>query len=524
MGAVSSACSPHCNCGRGERNVPSSRVNWSRQNYDVSGGSPTAPFAEEPLDADIWDAGLQHVKAEDACRPEAHEKFDRLVAHREDQASVLEADPWKDGATEPGKSTLADTTEENLTSAVADISLLADVTDGPQSVYDDPAVVTGSPREEIPETKHPPKRDISFRQAVKKAMLARDAGAKVALDNKIGVKPEGWFRDVCLELQRGIASEGRSEPHKPGFELPQKQLFARCRVACGFPLIRYYATMGLQDGLAEPSLYMVGKQDAAGKSGAFFFLSPDQQLMAKSCTLEDWHALLRILPDYVEYVEAARRRAETKEKSASSKPRMTSDEGKVSGFIETLLPRFLGLYSLTLDGDPKPVRMLVMANVFGGALSIDRRYDLKGSTHGRISSAKEKAKKSPTFKDLDWIKQESALVLSEVQRTQLLESIDLDLKFLSKHGLMDYSLLVGVHDLSGASEKYEAMNVVTVRDQTRHCYLGIIDVLTPYLFRKRLETFFLGTIVCGRDISCQHPQVYARRFQKYVTSAVFAAA
>jgi hypothetical protein len=360
-------------------------------------------------------------------------------------------------------------------------------------------------------------------------MWARDASGKVALENKIGVKPDGWSRDVCLALQRGIASEGRSEAPKPAFQVPQKELFARCRVACGFPLIRYYATMGLQDGLAEPSLYMVGKQDAAGKSGAFFFLSPDQQLMAKSCTVEDWNTLLKILPDYVEYVEAARRRADAKIKRSPS-PGSTAnagvcDEGKVNGFIETLLPRFLGLYCLSIDNDPKPVRMLVMANVFGGALSIDRRYDLKGSTHGRISSAKEKAKKSPTFKDLDWVHQESSLVLSHMQRGQLLESVASDLNFLAKHGLMDYSLLVGVHDIKeGASEQYEAMNVVTVRDHTRHCYLGIIDVLTPYMFRKRLETFFLGTIVCGRDISCQHPQVYAKRFKNYVDTAVFAAA
>merc|ERR1719181_60095 len=110
---------------------------------------------------------------------------------------------------------------------------------------------------------------------------------------------------------------------------------------------------------------------------------------------------------------------------------------------------------------------------------------------------------------------ELGLCLTNQSRDQLLEAIDLDLAFLAKHGLMDYSLLVGVHDLEqGAPSVYEAMNVVTVRDSTRHVYLGIIDVLTPYKVKKRFETFFMGTIVCGRDVSCQHPKVYAKRFYR----------
>jgi hypothetical protein len=278
--------------------------------------------------------------------------------------------------------------------------------------------------------------------------------------------------------------------------------------------------MGLQDGLTEPSLALVGAQNAAGKSGAFFFLSPDQQLIAKSCTLEDWNTLLRILPDYEQFLSAARTKAE--ENVALRRASDEKNDGALRGFTETLLPRFLGLYSLTIGNDPKPVRVLVMANVFGGAVTIDRKYDLKGSMHGRLASKKEAAKKSPVWKDLDWIAKEKPLSLSAVHRKHVLESIERDLAFLTKHGLMDYSFLIGVHDIDqDAPSIYEAMNVVTVRDATRHCYLGIIDVLTPYVVRKRLETFFTGTLVCGRDVSCQHPKVYAGRFHRFVDASVF---
>jgi len=296
--------------------------------------------------------------------------------------------------------------------------------------------------------------------------------------------------------------------------------------------------MGLQDGLTEPNLALIGGEDAAGKSGSFFFLSPDQQLIAKSCTREDWRQLIRILPDYTEFVEAARSRATAK--TASDRENGISKEahlrtscqrysvkdahnGFVRGFTETLLPRFLGLYKLNVgDKKSEPVRVLVMANVFGGAMSIDRRYDLKGSTHGRKASRKEVAKRAPTFKDIDWVAVEPSLGLKAENRLMLIETIRLDLGFLAKQGLMDYSLLVGVHNIEQDAESvYEAMNVICLRDDTRHCYLGIIDVLTPYGCKKHAETFFMGTLVCGRDISCQHPKVYAKRFFRFVDKQVF---
>merc|ERR1719160_2027783 len=105
-------------------------------------------------------------------------------------------------------------------------------------------------------------------------------------------------------------------------------------------------------------------------------------------------------------------------KDASSK-----NAGDVRGFTETLLPRFLGLYKLQVEGEGDkgaPVLVLVMANVFGGAMSIDRRYDLKGSTHGRRASKKERSKKAPTYKDIDWTEMEPGLRISPSTREQLL--------------------------------------------------------------------------------------------------------
>merc|ERR1719247_1207575 len=270
--------------------------------------------------------------------------------------------------------------------------------------------------------------------------MTRHAGAKVAMDNKIGEKLDGWFKDVALALQKGIFAEGQARKNNLSlqdklqeldfdFEAPEADLFNRCRLACGYAdktsgyvPIRYFAMMGnteqkecrkdpnvdnravtysemcsnrADEGLSErhlrdiwkilpkdegrwecgdePNLALIGGQDAAGKSGSFFFLSKDQQLIAKSCTDEDWKTLLRILEDYTKYVEAAQARrrdgAATLQTDTHAVKSWQSRGGAsgVKGFVETLLPRYLGLYSLRLPGEDKkvkPIKVLVMANVF----------------------------------------------------------------------------------------------------------------------------------------------------------------
>mmetsp|Transcript_123296 Transcript_123296/g.359995 ORF Transcript_123296/g.359995 Transcript_123296/m.359995 type:complete len:396 (-) Transcript_123296:31-1218(-) len=341
----------------------------------------------------------------------------------------------------------------------------------------------------------------NFRKKVKNAQLLLISSSKVAEENKIGEPPTGWFRDLALALQRGIANEPATPSSTPverkyieGFKAAEPELFARARAACGVPSARYAATMGLQEGQTDPSLRLVST--GAGKSGAFFLLSPDQQCIAKSCTDEDWHTLLKILPKYVERLEAARAKEDS--------PHKVSQRDKVpscSGFIETLLPRYFGLYMLTdVAEGHEQVKVLVMANVFSGSRKIHRRYDLKGSTAGRLASSKELKKASPVLKDMDWVRDQAPISLPDATRTKVLLALQQE------------------------PSRYEAMNVVYIRDKSRLCYLGIVDILTPYGWRKWTETLFRGTLQCGSDISCQKPGYYGNRFLRFMTESVVAAA
>ena len=157
--------------------------------------------------------------------------------------------------------------------------------------------------------------------------------------------------------------------------------------------------------------------------------------------------------------------------------------------------------------------------------------------HARNASEKEKKKKTPTLKDGDWVS-EGYSFPPTTESENMLQALDQDTKFLARKGLIDYSLLVGIHvdhvhagrpndeRVAGVQrhirmERTPGLFVVDHHDAggifTR-MYIALIDILTPYGLRKVAETFFMGTLRCGADISCQPPHKYAKRFMKFMRS------
>lgn len=67
----------------------------------------------------------------------------------------------------------------------------------------------------------------------------------------------------------------------------------------------------------------------------------------------------------------------------------------------TLLPKFYGLYCVQSGG--KNIRIAVMNNLLPRSVPMHLKYDLKGSTCKRRASPKEREKRVPTCKDLDFI-------------------------------------------------------------------------------------------------------------------------
>ncbi|CAG5128818.1 unnamed protein product [Candidula unifasciata] len=111
---------------------------------------------------------------------------------------------------------------------------------------------------------------------------------------------------------------------------------------------------------------------------------------------------------------------------------------------QTLLPQYLAMYRITVND--AETYLVVMRNVFSPRLSIHKKYDLKGSTVDRSASDKERLKELPTFKDNDFLNDGAKIFIGPEQRKKLLDTLQSDVDFLSSLNLMDYSLIVGIHD------------------------------------------------------------------------------
>ncbi|KAL2919859.1 Phosphatidylinositol-4-phosphate 5-kinase [Polyrhizophydium stewartii] len=165
--------------------------------------------------------------------------------------------------------------------------------------------------------------------------------------------------------------------------------------------------------------YVLSELPTAGKSGSFFYYSRDYRFIIKTIHHSEHKFILRTLRQYYEHIR--------------SNP-------------HTLLSRIFGLHRVKLPGNKK-IHFVVMGNVFPPNKDIHETYDLKGSIVGR-SIPEEKARSNPraVMKDLNWLERNRKLLLGPEKRKLLIEQMERDTAFLRSQGIMDYSLLVGMHD------------------------------------------------------------------------------
>ncbi|XP_050424966.1 phosphatidylinositol 5-phosphate 4-kinase type-2 alpha isoform X1 [Adelges cooleyi] len=167
--------------------------------------------------------------------------------------------------------------------------------------------------------------------------------------------------------------------------------------------------------------------DASGKSNSGFYYSYDKLFIIKTLTSEEVERMHSFLKHYHPYV--------------------------VERHGKTLLPQYLGMYRLTVDGDEHYV--VAMRNAFSNHLATHKKFDLKGSTVDREASDKEKEKDLPTYKDNDFVKERTKIYIGDEAKDKLLETLGADVDFLTGLHLMDYSLLLGIHDCTRAERERE---------------------------------------------------------------------
>ncbi|KAH7146372.1 hypothetical protein EDB81DRAFT_489163 [Dactylonectria macrodidyma] len=172
--------------------------------------------------------------------------------------------------------------------------------------------------------------------------------------------------------------------------------------------------------------YILSELGSPGKSGSFFYFSRDYKYIIKTIHHAEHKFLRKILKDYYSHVEAN---------------------------PNTLLSQFYGLHRVKLPFGKK-IHFVVMNNLFPPHRDIHTTFDLKGSTVGR-DYREEDLEKNPraTLKDLNWMRRQRSLELGIQKKRMFLEQLQRDVVLLKKLHIMDYSLLVGIHDLSRGNEE-----------------------------------------------------------------------
>ncbi|XP_020709369.1 phosphatidylinositol 4-phosphate 5-kinase type-1 alpha-like isoform X9 [Athalia rosae] len=162
-----------------------------------------------------------------------------------------------------------------------------------------------------------------------------------------------------------------------------------------------------------------------GASGSIFYLTEDDEFIIKTVQHKEGEFLQKLLPGY--YM------------NLNQNPR-------------TLLPKFFGLYCYQCNS--KNVRLIAMNNLLPSNVKLHQKYDLKGSTYKRKASKSERSKSSPTYKDLDFMEHHTEGIFLEADTYgALVKTIQRDCRVLESFKIMDYSLLVGIHNLDQAARE-----------------------------------------------------------------------
>ncbi|TKR93742.1 hypothetical protein L596_008146 [Steinernema carpocapsae] len=280
-----------------------------------------------------------------------------------------------------------------------------------------------------------------------------------------------------------------------------------------------------------------------GASGSIFYVSSDDQFIIKTVQKKEAEFFQRLLSGYYMNIH--------------QNPK-------------TLLPKFFGFFCYQSFG--KNIRLLVMNNLFPQSITIHEKYDLKGSTYKRMASKAEREKRSPTLKDLDFLNyHKDGVMLDAGTYDALVKVLGRDTLVLRCFRIMDYSLLVGIHNMDQANEagtgnttEEEGLEqpgtskTIDVRQKRSQrlkskfsmwgslqenegfntnpadgiparnskgenllLFIGIIDILQSYRLSKKVEHIWKSVLHDGDTVSVHHPDFYAERFQNFIQSKVF---
>ncbi|CCD24139.1 1-phosphatidylinositol-4-phosphate 5-kinase NDAI_0C04800 [Naumovozyma dairenensis CBS 421] len=310
------------------------------------------------------------------------------------------------------------------------------------------------------------------------------------------------------------------------------------------------------------SKYILSELNSPGKSGSFFYYSRDYKYIIKTIHHSEHRHLRRHLEEYYNHVK--------------NNP-------------NTLICQFYGLHRVKMPisfqhkVNHRKIYFIVMNNLFPPHLDIHTTFDLKGSTWGRYTEVNHELMETdkfyrPVLKDLNWLELEKRINFGPVKKKMFLDQLKKDVTLLSKLNTMDYSLLLGIHDINKNQEFLipesgsifdEEHQQQPLQQQVQHqqqkqrmsvmvgtggsnipmnktvvphyfkqneggiissnelnmdgkeiYYVGIIDCLTNYSIMKKLEAFWRSLNHDPKTVSAVPPKDYGDRFYKFIEKSV----
>eukprot|EP00753_Platysulcus_tardus_P018111 PLAT6720.1.p1 GENE.PLAT6720.1~~PLAT6720.1.p1 ORF type:complete len:725 (+),score=331.91 PLAT6720.1:15-2189(+) len=204
-----------------------------------------------------------------------------------------------------------------------------------------------------------------------------------------------------VHMEEGTASGGVGESFY--FRDYEPSVFAKLRAAFKISEDDYIRSMS---SLSVPKF-------SEGASGAFFVFTKDQRFAVKTMSKDECIFLREMAGRYLAYM---------------------------SKHPNTLITKYFGLHSIKMYR--QRIYFVVMENVFPPKekLTIHERYDLKGSWISR--NADRSKGDNVVLKDGDL---NLRLQINPELSRRLGREMRSDVDFLSSNGIMDYSLLLGVH-------------------------------------------------------------------------------
>lgn len=258
------------------------------------------------------------------------------------------------------------------------------------------------------------------------------------------------------KIKRPITDEDYLARHKYTFDMLGNELTPSARYDFKFKDYAPWVFRDLRDEhfhldpadylLSLTAKYILSELGSPGKSGSFFYYSRDYRFIIKTISHSEHNFLRSILKDYHEHVRAN---------------------------PHTLLSRFYGLHRVKMPRGRK-IHFVIMNNLFPPHRDIHETYDLKGSAWGR-EYPEDKAKNNPraVLKDKNWVSRGRTLELGPEKRALLTEQLRRDMEFLKRIHVMDYSLLVGIHNMERGN-----------RDNLRENTLAVFHPNTTTVHRK----------------------------------------